>query len=210
MAALAVPALIAGTAVSAIGSIASGNAAKRQADMEAQRIQAEAYARRQALEFEAAQLDNQAKTEFALGQRDMLEKRRGKEMALSTLQARSAASGFSATDPTALALGDEISRYGTLQEQMSLFGGESQAEGLKLSAAGRRFTGESGVQAAAATADAVRASGRSARTAGYFNAAGTVLGSIASYGMAGKYGSSGGFTPYRNSGGALVINRYGS
>ena len=207
MAALAVPALIASTAISAVGTIASGQAAARQGEALQQQYIQQGQAQQQAAEFEAAQFDIQAKNEFASGQRDMLEKRRNKKLALSTLQARSASSGFSATDPTTLALGDEISRYGTYQEQFSLYGGENAAVGSRLAAAGRRFSGEQALRSSYASGEAAAEAGRAARTSSYFNAAGTILGGIS--GMAGKYGgTSSGFTPYTNSSGALVLNRY--
>lgn len=208
MAQLALPALIASTAISAVGTIASGHAAEQQGRALQQQYIQQGQANKQAMEFEAEQLENQAKTEFALGQREMFEKRRGKELALSSLTARSAASGFSATDPTTLALGDEISRYGTYQEQASMYGGEAAAEGLNLSAAGRRFSGEQGLRSAIASGEAAAASGRAARNASYFGAAGTILGGLS--GMAGKYGSPSGFTPYRSANGPLIINQYGS
>lgn len=206
---LAVPLLIASTAVSAVGTIASGHAAEQQGLAQQQQMIAEGQAKKKAMDFEAAQLDIQAKNEFALGQREAQQFKRQKDLALSRSTAVSAASGFTATDPTALANADEITRYGTLQEQMAMFGGGSKAEELRLSAAGRRFSGDSALQSAYASGEAAATAGRNARNASYFSAGGTILGSLS--GMAGKYGgTSKGFTPYRNSGGALVINQYGS
>jgi hypothetical protein len=200
MAEIAMIAAIAGTAVGAAGTIAAGQHASSAAAAEQQRLVREGAARKTSLEFEAKQLDVQAKNERAFAQREMFEKRRTKDIALSTLQARSAASGFSATDPTTLSLADEISRYGTLQEQMAMFGGESRANDLQLGAAGRRFSGESAMQSAIAQGEAAKAEGRAKRNASYFSAAGTILGGLSS--MAGKF-------PTGGSGGAPSGGRYG-
>lgn len=140
---------MAGSYVSAQGTLAAGKAAE------------------QAAKYEAAQLDIKAKEEQAAAQRDMLDQRREKELALSKLQSNAAASGFSATDPTALALADEIERYGTYKEQLAQYGGESRRRGIEAQAHGTRMTGA-----------AKRAGSRS-------EAAGTILGGISS--MASKF-----------------------
>ena len=190
MAALALIATLAGTAVSAVGTIAAGQAKAQEAEAQAR-----------AQEFQAAQLDVAAKEEKASAQRDMFELRHRKELALSQLQSKAAGSGFSATDPTALQIGDEISKYGTYQEQMAMYGGEAKSRDAQFSAAAKRYS-----------AGMSREIGSSYKTASYLSAGGTILGGIG--GMAGKYASpggfsSGGFTPYKRPGGPLVINRYG-
>jgi hypothetical protein len=160
LATIATIASIAGTAVTAVGTIAAGNAKAAQAEAEAQ-----------AADFQAKQLDVQAKDARAMGQRDMLEARKKKQLALSALQARAGSSGFSATDPTALALADEIERYGTHQEQMAQYGGTVGARDASLSAAGRRFT-----------AGVYRDLAPRFESAGYMGAAGTILGGISTIG----------------------------
>lgn len=147
--AIAAIATLAGSAVSAMGTIAAGKS------------------RQQAAEYEAAQLNVKAKEEQAAAQREAFDAARKKELTLSTLQSRAAASGFEATDPTALALADEISRYGTYQEQMAMYGGESRRIGIDAQAQGRRMEGAAARQGAA------------------YSAAGTILGGISS--MANKY-----------------------
>lgn len=117
-------ATIGGSAVSAAGTIAAGNAADQSA------------------KYEAAQLDIRAKEEQAQAQQEAKQLREQKERAQSTLTARSAASGFSATDPTSLALLDELERYGTLQEQMAQYGGKSRRAGTEAQATGVRMTGK--------------------------------------------------------------------
>lgn len=148
--AIATVAGLVGSAVSAAGTIAAGNAAQQQAD------------------YVAAQYDIKAKEEQAQGQLEARQLREKKELAQSALTARSAASGFSATDPTTLALADEIERYGTLQEQMAQYGGKSRRRGYEAQAKGKRI------------------SGKAARTGSRYGAAGTILGGISS--MNKRYG----------------------
>jgi hypothetical protein len=140
----------AGSYVSAQGTLAAGKAAE------------------QAAKYEAAQLDIKAKEEQAAAQRDMFDQRREKELTLSKLQSNAAASGFSATDPTALALQDEIEKYGTYKEQMAQYGGESRRTGIEAQAHGRRMEGQ-----------AAKIGSRS-------QAAATILGGVST--MASKFG----------------------
>jgi hypothetical protein len=117
--------------------------------------------------FEAAQLEERGQEEEAAAQREAEQLRRRRDLALSRLTARSAASGFSATDPTALNLGEDIARYGTYQENLATFGGRSRRAGLE------------------AQADAARFSGDAARQASYWRAGGTILTGVGS--LASKY-----------------------
>ncbi len=142
-------ATVAGAAVSAAGTLAAGKAQQR------------------AQNYEAAQLDAEAKQKQAEAQIEGEQYQRKKELTLSTLQNEAGASGFSATDPTALALADEISRYGTFQQQVAQYGGKEQREGLEAQAYGRRLTGEA------------------ERIGSRYKATGTILGGISS--MASKY-----------------------
>lgn len=86
---------------------------------------------RQNAELEKAQLDIKAKEEQAASQREAEQYRRRKELALSQITNKAAASGFTATDPTTLAIADEVAQYGTVQEQMALYGGTSRRAGLE-------------------------------------------------------------------------------
>ena len=146
LAALALPianiATIGGAAVSAIGTLAGGRAQQRAAN------------------YEAAQLDVKGKEEQAAARHEADQLRRRRDLALSSLTARSAASGLSATDPTTLALGEDITRYGTVQEQMAMYGGTSRKQGRE------------------AQADVRRAEGEAARTGSYWRAAGSILGGV--------------------------------
>lgn len=155
----AILATVGGSAVSAMGTIAAGDAAYESA------------------KYEAAQLDIKAKEEQAQAQQEAKQFREQKERAQSALTARAAASGFSATDPTALALLDELERYGTLQEQMAQYGGKSRRAGTEAQATGVRMTG------------------KAERRGSRYSAAGTILsgigGGLSKYNP-GTYGGSGG------------------
>lgn len=150
LSAIATIASLAGTAVSAIGTIAAGRAQKQMAD------------------HQAAQLEVRAKEERATAQQDALEIARKQRLELSRIQARAAASGFGATDPTVLDLTGEAAEYGTFRQQIARYGGEARAEDLKASAEGERARGAAALQSAG------------------FSAAGTILGGVSS--MFRRYG----------------------
>jgi hypothetical protein len=135
-------ATVAGTVIGAAGQMAAGKQAQAAAN------------------YEAQQQEVAAKEEMAAAAHERDQLRRRKELSLSTLQTNAAASGFSATDPTALNLADEIERYGTVQEQMAMYGGSSRA-------AGRR-----------SQAEAARMSGRAAKQGATYRAVGTVLSGV--------------------------------
>ena len=164
--AIAAVATIASSVVSAVGTISAGNA-------QAEALQQQAVLDRQAADFEAAQLEIRANEERAAAQIEGEQKRREKNLALSRLQALSASGGFSATDPTSLAVADEIERFGTFQEQVIQFGGEARQSGLRTRAQATRFRGAASANARLAEADA-------AVTGSRFSAAGTILGGIGS------------------------------
>lgn len=173
LATIATIASLAGTAVSAVGTIAAGNA-------QAAQLQQQAVADRQEAEFVARQQEIRGNEELAIAQKQQDQYRRQKKLALSSLQARAAGSGFSATDPTALALADEIERYGTYQENLALYEGLSKRDNLRFQAGATRFSGASSAAARMSEASA-------ARKGSLFGAAGTILGGISS--MADRYDS---------------------
>ena len=156
-------ATVAGTTLGAMGTLAAGKQAQQVAN------------------FEADQLDAKGKEEQAAARVEADQYRRKKELALSSLTSKAAASGFTATDPTTLQLGDEIEEYGTLQEQMAMYGGTSRREGLEGQARGRRWEGEVAKRSAKPKAMA------------------TILGGIST--LAGRYAPASGSTesssPYR-------------
>jgi len=168
---------LAGAGLTAAGTIASGNAAAAAGKMQQQ----QGLMAQKAAEYEAQQLEIKAKEERAAGQREAYEYQRRKDLALSSLQARAGASGFSATDPSTLAIADEIARYGTLQEQVAMYGGESKARGINAGAATRRMEGEMSKYAG----DMAYYEGKAKKSASRLDAAGTIIGGIS--GLATKY-----------------------
>ncbi|WP_037449238.1 hypothetical protein [Sinorhizobium fredii] len=131
--------------VSGVGTIAGGM-------MQAQGQRQAAAAQKANLDYQAKQLEMQGKEELAASQHDAFQQRREKELALSALQARGAASGFETTDPTGLQIGEDIEKYGTLQEMMAMYGGRSRRAGLEAEAVGRRAEGAAAVQGAKSAA----------------------------------------------------------
>lgn len=147
-----------GTVVSAAGQMAAANQEKAAAD------------------WQAKEYERQAKQERASAQAEALEEKRRTEGVLSTLQARSAASGFGATDPTVLALTEDIAKRGTYRQQLAQFGGEDRGVGLE------------------SKATATRLEARARATGARAQAFSTLLGGIG--GLAKRYGgSSGSSTP---------------
>lgn len=134
-----------GTVVSGVGTIA-GAAASAAGQRQA------AASQKASLDYQAKQLEMQGKEEQAAAQHEAFAQRRQKELALSSLQARGAASGFDTTDPTGLQIGEDIEKYGTLQEMMASYGGKSRRLGLNAEAVGRRAEGRSIVQGAKSAA----------------------------------------------------------
>ena len=155
MAGIALAASAIGTLVSGIGTIAAGQARNRQA------------------QYEAKQLDVRAKEERAAAGLEAMEANRRTRLTQSKLQARAAASGFGASDPTVLDLAGDIAERGALEAGIIRYGGKSRGRALEAQAEGTRI------------------SGRAAETASYWSAASTVIGGFGS--MFARYGS--GFMP---------------
>jgi hypothetical protein len=152
---------IASSILGAVGTIASGASAAANA------------------EYQAKQLEINAKEERAAGQHDAMEYDRQKRLALSRIQAVSSASGLGATDPTVLDTAGDVAAYGTLQSQIAQYGGDSRAAGLTAQAAG------------------ARAQGKAAQFGSFLDAGSTILGGFTS--MYDKYGKgrySTGLSPY--------------
>lgn len=107
-----------GAAVSAVGTIAQGQA---QAN---------------ALNFEAKQYKIKAQESVAASQRDAIERTREKEMLQSRLQAGAAASGAGAgaLDPTVVQLASDIEGQGTYGAEMELYKGKELARGYRMQA----------------------------------------------------------------------------
>ncbi len=159
MAGLAAVAGIIGTVVSTAGTVAGAAMSMAGAN---QAAAGEEYAAKQQqanLEYQAKQLDIKGKEEQAAAQHQVLQQRREKEQVQSQLQARGAASGFDATDATSLQIGSEIEKYGTLQEMMASYGGQSRRAGIDAQAAGNRAQGDAIVKGASISAAGTRMAG---------------------------------------------------
>lgn len=161
---LALPLTLAAGLTAGAGTIMSGNAAAAAGQMG-----------QNAKNYEAQQLNQNAVQERAVAQRQALDKARETTFALSGLQARAAASGGSAQDPTVVKLGGDIAGRGKYEALADMYQGENRARGLEAQAKGDIYTGE-----------ALKMEGDMKREASYFSAAGTVLGSAGS--MARQYG----------------------
>lgn len=200
LAAVAIGAQVVSSVVGAAGQRKAGKQAAEAAKAEAKAIEAEQKAReevarlqREVLEFEAGQLEKEGKLRQAVAFVQAKEVSRNRQLAESKLQANAAAGGFSATDPTALAVADEIVKYGIQQERLTRFGGTADRSILESQAEGKRKTGAAIVKGAEATraasaarAEAARKGGKAARTSANYGAASTILGGVSS--IAGKYG----------------------
>lgn len=117
---------IVGTVVSAMGTIAAGNAQKAAA------------------EFEAKQLERRAAEERASAQREQFEIEDQATLVGSRAQVVQAASGFGVggNDPTALeGLGD-IAARGKYQSSAARYGGEVRSDQANLAAATKRYEGD--------------------------------------------------------------------
>jgi hypothetical protein len=118
-----------GTVVSVIGSIQQGQAQQEMAN------------------YRAKLAEMRGKEEFAAGQRRMMQERRRKELALSSLQARAAASGGDTTDPTVVNLGAGLEQEGEFRALTEFYKGENAKRGYQDAAAAARFEGEQAASA---------------------------------------------------------------
>lgn len=147
-----------GGVVSSIGTILGGNAAE-----DAGRAQ------QQAAYFRAAQEEQAANESRAAAQRSALEQRRQTGLAQSALQARAAASGGGADDPTIQNLAGDIAARGEYQSLLEMYKGENRARGLEDEATGSRLSG-----------DAALAEGKAKKKTSFLSAAGTLIGAAGS------------------------------
>lgn len=115
--------LIAGTAVSAIGAIEQGNAARRAAN------------------FQASQMTQQAGQARATGQRAAIEKRQEADLVESRARALLAASGGGGDEGSVNILSG-IRRRGDYNVATELYNADEQARGMELGAGARRFEGQ--------------------------------------------------------------------
>lgn len=115
---------IGGTALSAIGSISQGRAAKAAAN------------------FQARQLEQRAKAERAVSQREGLERKRQVEQAAGRARVLGAAGGAAATSPTLANILGGLDFEADTALQTSLAVGEERAIGSEMGAAAARLEGK--------------------------------------------------------------------
>ncbi len=104
-------------------------------------------AARDAAYYRAAGLRQNAQEERAAGQRDAFGVQTKKTDLQSTLRARAAASG-GATDPTVMALSDQIETAGSVGALTEMYKGENRARGLTDSARGEEMSGDAALTGA--------------------------------------------------------------
>jgi hypothetical protein len=224
----------AGAGIKAAGTIAGGKQAQQGADYQANQMRGQATLTRQKanatrvqaqyLRERAGQIRQQAegmaegeraagKQELAEAQVTASEYKRQKDLAASALQARAGAGGLMATDPTALALADDIAKRGTLQERRAVFSGTNARAGRygkarAISQEGAIAGRNTDVQAHMTDVEGALQDweagnldqqalwtnweGAAKKKASWLEAAGTILGGVST--IAGKYGPPGGTT----------------
>lgn len=119
----------AGGITSALGSLSAGNTAAAQAD------------------FEAKQLKQKGEAEFAIGQREAMEKRREKRLTLSRARAVAAASGAGVDDPTATEIMAGIEQQGEFNAMSAMYRGQLAQSNLLGQARARKTEGRQAQQA---------------------------------------------------------------
>lgn len=92
--------------------------------------------------YQAALQEQQAGQERSASQRDAMEERRRRDLALSRARAVGAASSGDTLDPTSLNISGDIYSAGELNALNALWSGESAATGLETQAGLTRYQGE--------------------------------------------------------------------
>ncbi len=116
--------LVAGTAMTAGGSIMEGNAAEKSS------------------RFTAQQLERNADTEIASSQREAIEERRRTEIMESRVRAVAAAGGGTSTGAGVTEILAKIDNEGEYNALAALYEGRERASGLRAQAAGARVEGK--------------------------------------------------------------------
>lgn len=119
-----------GTLLQASGQARAGRAAAEQG-----------LAQQAGAEYEAAAMQVRAGQERASAQRAMIEERRKGRIIQSNLQARAAASGAGALDPTVADISGDLAAETEYRALTAMYQGEDAAQGLETSARLRRFEG---------------------------------------------------------------------
>ena len=118
-----VPFMLAGTALSTIGTLQQGKA------------------QQQAAEFESKQMEANAKSVEASGQHAAIARRRETDILLSRAQATAGATGFGAVDPDVLKIIGGITEEGERAFQGEIFESKTQAGQMRAQAGATRYEG---------------------------------------------------------------------
>lgn len=156
-----------GSILSFIGNMKAGSAANTAG----QRA-------KQAADYQALQMDQNAGQAIAASQRQAMEERRRSALLVSRGIAVAAASGGGVSDPTVTRLLDDIAGEGAYRASVDLYQGEERARALRMGAEAKRFEG-----------DVAAEGGRSKENAYSLAAAGGLASAGAS--LYGKYGMGG-------------------
>lgn len=130
--------------------------------------------KRQAAEFEAKQLEQQANDALASSQRTMFSEERASKLVQSRALTLAAASG-GASDPTIIKIISGIASEGAYRQSLAIYQGEERARSLRLAAQANRISGEVGAGATIMQGSAIAT-----------EAAGRVLGGVST--MYARYG----------------------
>lgn len=133
---------VAGLGLGVMGQMQAGQAAKAQGK-----------AQQQATDYQAQQAVVQAGQERAAAQRRAIAQRRATDRVQSNLQARAAASGGGALDPSVIDISGDIAQEGEYRALSALYEGEDRARGLENSASLRRYEGSASRAAGNTAAD---------------------------------------------------------
>jgi hypothetical protein len=189
----------ASTGLEAYSTIAGGKQGQQSANMQAGQLNEQAELTRWRADRIREQAASLAEGERAAGKQELAEAgvqrdeyKRQKDLALSALQARAGSGGFMATDPTALAIADDIAKRGTLQERRAVAGGLSARAGRYAKSRAIQTEGDmtaymqdEDARRMDRQADMTRWEGKVAKKASNIKALTTILGGVSS--IAGKY-----------------------
>lgn len=149
---------VAGSAMSAAGTLAGGSAAELAGRMKQTSDQ-----------FQADQLRENAASEIGASQRTMLDTQAKTRALTNSVVARAAGSGINAGVGTPVDLVSGIAKTGTYHAAMDLFNGENKATGMENQAADLEYSG-----------NAAKIGGDMAQSASYLSAAGTLASGVSS------------------------------
>lgn len=173
-----------GTIIQFTGQNRAAEAAKRQALQE-----------KQARDFEAAQMAQQAGQEMAAAQRSAMNEHHRATLIASRAMAVSASQGGTGSDPAVVDLLADIGSEGAYRGAVALYQGEDRARSLRMGADAKTYEGDVAIARGEEKASAYRTSAYGS----LFSGGASLLGK---YGMGGPKGGGGG-TQYAPSYGSM-------